>query len=822
MIEKRYIPGYGPLGAKIVFVGESPSIDGMHSGRPFTGPEGKELDRLCRDAGINRGDCWITNVCKHFVTPPPRDKKIPFQTRARTDGIDLEQQILDLRNEIQQIDPNIVVALGNTALWALTGKTKISSFRGSLLMGNSGHKLISTYHPAHLLHGEGELKGYWNRQVMVLDFKRALNQSHFRELVLPRRLLSVCKSSSQLFDFIHRYRKHDRPACDIEAIHCIPGCIGLAFTPDEGITVPLWNCNGLSSIPDAELVTIWATLAEFLANQDIVGQNFGYDRDKIKRLGFIIRRLASDTMYKSFAINPELPKNLAFNTSIYTEEPFYKDEGMYEGSNEDLLLGCARDSCVTKEIDLKMDADIDELGMREWYENFVLKLHDLYSHIESQGLKVDFEKRGALVRKYTEWDEKDNFELHRIAGDYINTSSPKMVATLLYENWKIPYRAGTGEEVLTQLLNHTVKDPERRKGIELILEDRRVKKTLSTYLGISTSISPSQKIGGLPDFDGRMRTSYFACLETGRTSTNQQEPPIRPFVKINKNQYTLGSAFQTFTKHGDIGSDVREQYVADKGEVFIQLDSSQAEARVVALLANDEEMLRMYDEHDIHALTASWFFGGSESDYSKKILGYESPFRFAGKTLRHAGHLGAGKRRASIELNTQARKAKIDYQISEAMAGQALDIFHKRAPSIKKVFHFEVIKALEKTRRLYAPVPFGVNAKLGGVRTFFERWDEELFRQAFSYIPQRAVSDNTKNAGMRILARAPWIRILVEAHDALLLSVPIERKREAARIGKQEMERPICFENCSLPRRDLVIPCDIEEGYDYKNLGKFR
>src|SRR5206468_1666804 len=99
--------------------------------------------------------------------------------------------------------------------------------------------------------------------------------------------------------------------------------------------------------------------------------------DKIKRLGFTISKLASDTMLKAFAINPELPKNLSFNTSIYTEEPFYKHEGMYEGSIRDLLIGCARDACVTKEIDEAMDADIDSLGMRDYYENFIMWLHDL-------------------------------------------------------------------------------------------------------------------------------------------------------------------------------------------------------------------------------------------------------------------------------------------------------------------------------------------------------------------------------------------------------------------------------------------------------------
>jgi DNA polymerase I-like protein with 3'-5' exonuclease and polymerase domains len=255
--------------------------------------------------------------------------------------------------------------------------------------------------------------------------------------------------------------------------------------------------------------------------------------------------------------------------------------------------------------------------------------------------------------------------------------------------------------------------------------------------------------------------------------------------------------------------------------VFIQADSSQAESRVVFLLANDEQALKDIDEHDYHALTASWFFGGSENDYSKKILGYESPIRFAGKTLRHAGHLGAGKRRAATELNTQARKYKISIQINEAIAERALKIFHTKQPKIQQVFHFEVINSLKINRRLVAPVPYGINSKIGGIRTFYERWSDELFRQAFSYLPQRAVTDNTKASGLRIKKLIPQIKIYLEAHDALLFGAPENQVEEWSEIIKYEFERPIRFENCSLSRRDLIIPCEIEIGDNYRQLKKF-
>lgn len=816
----KYVPGCGALGAKLMILGDAPNYQDTAAGLPFAGSPGKELDRILHDAGVNRSSCWVSNVCKYEVPPNVKGKKIPFPIRARNAGINMEEQLHELQEEVNQIKPHCILALGGTALWALSGKVKITDFRGSIMHG-MGVKFVPTYHPAHLLHAASgtEFKGYWNRQVMVFDFKRAAYQAQFPELVLPSRALQICQNSAQLAEFISRYKDKSLMAVDIEANGtCIPVCIGLAFSKHHGMTVPLWNCDDISHIPDSDLVQMWIMLAELLYEKEIIGQNFNYDRDKIKRLGFVIRHLASDTMLKAHAINPELPKGLAFNTSLYTEEPFYKDEGMYKGSISDLLKGCARDACVTYEVNENMDSDLDELGQRPFFQNFLMRLPDLYWSIERQGMRIDPGRRDALLRKYVEWDERLRYELFQLVGTEINVNSPTQIAILLWDNLKLPRKPTTGEEDITELLNSptAVKTPDKRKILELILEDRRVRKSISTYLM------------ALPDYDGRMRTTYFPCLDTGRTSTGQQDPPIRPIVEVidengKKKNKVLGTAFQTMTKHGDIGADIRGMYIPDSDEeIFVQADSSQAEARVVALLSDDEDTLRMYDEHDIHALTASWFFGGSESDYSKKILGYEHPIRFAGKTLRHAGHLGAGKRRASIELNTQARKYKIPITISEAIAEQALKVFHQKSPKVQRIFQASVIEALKINRQLIAPIPYGVDAEFGGRRTFYERWGDDLFRMGFSYIPQRAVSDNTKAAAIRIKERIPGIKIVMEAHDALLFCVPIVRLGEWTPIIKEEMERPIDFSRCTLKRKALSIPCDIESGPNYMDLKKFR
>lgn len=844
-----YVPGQGNQYAKMMFIGEAPSYDEERTKKCFTGPSGNVLNECLKNAGITRGELWITNVFKYMIAAQPKDSKpIPAQVRAKMAGIDVQQSINELRIEIDQIKPNVICLLGGTALWALFGKDKITPYRGSIL-SLWNYKCVPTYHPASVLHTEEGKASYWQKVIIELDLKRVKEQSNFPEINRPSRNLIVCRNSAQLEEFYLRAKQFAKEkkrkiklSVDIEALRCIPVCVSLAFDHITGICVPLWNktpMTKISDIPMSDLVSIWLLIDKILNDPDflLIGQNFKYDQDKLKRLGFSFPKLYSDTMLKAFAINPELSVSLAFNTSVYTEEPYYKDEGLEfdytKQSIDDLFLYGAKDAPVTLEIDDKMDPDLDEIGQRPFYENFLMELHNLYSGIENQGLRVIEENRTKLLKKYIKWGEEVQYQIFKDTGEELNVNSKTRVPIVLYEIFGLPKRKGTGEEVLTQLLSNVVKKDHHRRAINNILLKRRIEKTIGTYLL------------ALNDFDGRMRTNYFLCLDTGRTSTKLMEPPVRPgyevtelnwFGKKSKKKKYIGAGFQVLTKHGDVGGDVREMYGPDlviyngvrEEEILLNADSNQAEARVIARLCNDDKMLAMYDSNDIHALTASWFLGGTEEKYSKKVLGYECPERFLGKTLRHAGHLGAKKTRAALEINTSARKYNIQLPmvISEKFCDLALKIFHKMSPAVQGIFQKEVIDVVSRTRVLIAPLPYGLSDKgvrFGGRRTFYERYGDELFRQAFSYIPQRAISDNTKCAALRNRKRIPQLKYpSVESHDALTYSMPYRNASDWGGQIQEEMQRPIDFTNCSLPRQPLVIPCSLEIGHDYANLEKFK
>jgi DNA polymerase len=140
--------GEGPEDAPVVFVGEQPGDQEDLAGRPFVGPAGQLFDRALGEAGVMRGRVYVTNAVKHFKFTPRGMKRI----HQKPDDRETEHCQWWLDREIGLIKPRLVVALGATAMRALTGKTvRITGIRGQLLTGRDGRTLLGTVHPAYLL-----------------------------------------------------------------------------------------------------------------------------------------------------------------------------------------------------------------------------------------------------------------------------------------------------------------------------------------------------------------------------------------------------------------------------------------------------------------------------------------------------------------------------------------------------------------------------------------------------------------------------------------------------------------------------------------------
>lgn len=806
-----YVPGVGSSSAKLVVCGEAPGGEEERLGYPFAGPVGKVVDKMLQNGGLQREECYFTNVVK--VRPPGNDiKKLHFI------GESIEKYIPQLWDEIQSINPNAILALGNTALEALTGCRGIEKYRGSILQSKQGFpKVIPSIHPASLMHKEaaGKMRSWKDVTFIQWDVNRAIKQSEFKDFNLPRRNLLIAKSSLDVFRFFDRYQGEQYVAVDIETFRTVPLCISFAFNRNEAMSIPLFNIlnkDNPNGIGRDDMRHIWKAVAEILYDPNIfkVGQNFKFDEGLLHaavngtlRIGLDVRGFFFDTMLAFRTIYPELPGKLQFISSVLTEEPYYKDEGKEFNPKKDklarLLLYNAKDAVVTYEC---FEVELEELeanGLTDFFFTRVMPLHPFYSRLEGRGILRDKDAAKKLKSKYTEQRARLESELLVLTeGIEVNVNSNGLkgqVAKLLFSHWKIPMRASTDEKTLDALIRNVVKDPIKRRGIELILEIRKVRKTIGTY------------IDAKPHPDGRIRTGVRIMLESGRTSTSVLKPPVTT--------EGLGIAFQTITKHGEIGSDIRSMFVPDPGYIFIEPDLSQAEARVVAILAKDERLLKLFKYGvDIHRVTAGWiwdrvpnellqlFFDSTESNsesFARQINATLKPViteeeRQIGKKFRHAGHYDMQKRTAGENAG-----------VSEWRAGQILERFHSTNPNIKGVFHKEIIKALQDNNRwLITPQ--------GRKRQFLNRWGEELFREAYAEIPQATVTDHLKGAAIIIERRAPWLMIFQESHDSFLGQIPIGKEDCSYRIIQEELEVPIDFSRCSLPRGELIIPCEIKIG----------
>jgi uracil-DNA glycosylase family protein len=170
------VGGAGPAGARIMLVGEQPGDQEDRAGAPFVGPAGQVLDRALAASGLDRNAVYITNAVKHFKWEP-RGKRRMHKTPAQRE---IEACYYWLEQELARVMPVVVVALGGTALKALSGS--IHASLGAALgtpFRHEGRWIVATYHPSYVLRVPGEAMKAQAFNVMVAG----LRQAH--ELAMP-------------------------------------------------------------------------------------------------------------------------------------------------------------------------------------------------------------------------------------------------------------------------------------------------------------------------------------------------------------------------------------------------------------------------------------------------------------------------------------------------------------------------------------------------------------------------------------------------------------------------------------------------------------
>jgi DNA polymerase len=339
----RSIKPSGPISARIAIVGDFPRQQDELVGLPFMSKGGQELTRMLADAGIDRKTCYLTTV---FKTRPFQDD-IKYFCAAKKEvggksytlppissGKYIKPEYLGaldtLRDELAAVKPNIIIALGNVATWALLQETKITTIRGTISEStlNSGCKVLPTFHPASIF------KQWGNRPIVLLDFMKAKKESEFPEIIRPKREIWIEPSLEDLEVFWEKYLKDAKKiSLDIETEKKQITCIGFAPSESIALVVPFTSKvrPGFSYWPSpCDEVQAWKFVERVCKSAaDKIGQNGLYDLQYLLRVnGIPVLNYTQDTMLKMHSLYLEMQKGLGFLASIFTNEASWK--GMHK------------------------------------------------------------------------------------------------------------------------------------------------------------------------------------------------------------------------------------------------------------------------------------------------------------------------------------------------------------------------------------------------------------------------------------------------------------------------------------------------------------
>jgi uracil-DNA glycosylase family 4 len=757
------VPAVGPIDAEIILIGEAPAAEEVRKMRPFSGSAGQYLDKILRISMLDREALRITNLSKRRA---PRDKYVNFTAEEKA------QFAKDIIEEINELpNPKVLVPLGNYPLEAITGKSGITNWRGSVLRPLSDIRhpclVVPSYHPSSM-HYEGN---YSNWAYINADLSRVqlLMRNNFK-FKFPEYNFIIQPSFKKVVEVVNWLVNDFKGVItiDLETHHDEISCIGLGWSREDAISIPFMWGGGRSYWEEQEELRMWKFLAEQLPKLKLSGQNVLFDWEVMYKNGFRLQIPQWDSMLMHACLWSEMLHRLEVLTSIYTDIPFYKKDEREEdtkrstlraGMEEDHWKYNCMDCVATVWCVEELLEELKEEDMLHVYKNLFDEMVDPILTMNLRGVKIDIEnleKARGEMQIELQAGEKTLLEIAN--EQVINYNSPKQVAHLLYDILKMsPYKTksgsrATGEKILDALSYKYDSDA------PAIIKDLRKKSKMMSLFSDDNII------------DGRISCNYsLSTTVTGRLASQKSKITGR------------GMNLQNVKKSGI----ARQLFIPDDDFIMLGADQSQAEARLVSWWAEDEAMQSLFETDHIHLANARKIL--------KREISKDEPIYTVMKSLIHGSNYG-------ITAYGFARLANIPL----ADAKIYLEQYHETYPGIRGRFHKFVKERILDNRTLYNP--------FGRRQVFLGRIDDGLWKDAFAFLPQSTSSDITKHAN-KVLSKK--YEVLLDLHDGLIIQC--RKHKDAIEEGINDMREAfeIEFKIWGIPR---MIPVDISIGESWGSL----
>lgn len=517
-----------------------------------------------------------------------------------------------------------------------------------------------------------------------------------------------------------------------------------------------------------------------LAKEDIkiIGHNLKYEYKMMRAIDKKMGNMYFDTMVAAYLINPSRGRYnmddlalsyLSYNTIKYSDITDNAKKTLLDVELKDVVEYACEDADITFRFYEYFTPLLNTYNLEDLFFNVEMPLISVLADMEFDGVYISTEKMKSLSEEYASLLEKTKAKIYEKAGEEFNLQSPKQLEYILFEKLKInstkKTKTGaysTDEEVLRELA-------QREKIAEYMLTYRKYSKLKNTYLDVFPTLVHKKT--------NRIHASFNQTVTaTGRLSSS--EPNL-----------------QNIPARGDEGKDIRNTFIAEKGNVLIAADYSQIELRLLAHFSNDPVLVEAFKNNDdIHRKTAMKIYSVSKEHVTPSMRNTAKIINFSiiyGKTA-----FGLSK-----ELNISRKEA------DDFIKGY-FSTYSQVKPFCEKVI--EDVKAKGYVRTMLGRIrdlSKTINSSNAVVRN-------EAERMALNTLIQGSAADMIKVAMIAIHKEFKnhfkTAKIVMQVHDELVVEVSEKESDKAMTIMKEIMEHSV--------KTNVPITVDIHKGLSWGDI----
>lgn len=475
-------------------------------------------------------------------------------------------------------------------------------------------------------------------------------------------------------------------------------------------------------------------------------QKVGYDiKSTIKAcisLGIDLNPVGHDVLIGAFLLN-------SLRREQTLTELAQADLG-YEGSSlEDLspdeLMGRAPEiiAVIVALYNLQAKELVQLPKLKDLAKNIEWPVISVLASMEYEGIELDTNYLSDFAEQINDTISDLEQQIYGFADQEFNISSPAQLADILFVKLELPSKdIKRGKTGYSTAASELLKLHDAHPIIDLISQYREVTKLKNTYV---------DALPKLVDERSRLHTTFnLTVAQTGRLSSNDpnlQNIPVRT----------------------ELGKHIRTAFVAAPGKMLVSADYSQFELRLAAVLADDKELISMFNNGaDIHTITAAQIYGRNPEDVSKnmrreaKVVNFGVLYGMSPHGLSIATGMSFEQARVFIQKYFELRKPLLDYmnglKEKARKEGYVETLFGRRRPMPDIHSSNFIVRASAERAAMNMPI---------------QGTEADLMKMAMIVVDQQLEGE---------------CRMLLQIHDSILVECPEDEAEKTAKVLKSTME----------------------------------